>query len=292
MSFRAFCQQFRSSGLPEAPVIRPCDFMGKECSEATAELLPWIDDLVSLWEVYCGCGGLPPAVAGQLNQADVDSSFIQTLFDIVYGDALKRANLTAAQVLHLLNELSKGLASPMNMSDLARTVGLSDYRLASRRVQDLIDNYIVWPCHKQGQHSFPNLAAQSKYYFTDPLLARLAHKRDERLADPDLSRISEQQIGQHLVRSAVAGDPSTYNDFSSVMYTQNASRKEIDFVGPVSSPLGFEGKYADTRIERESTTLRATTGGGVLATRALIGTSKDGQARFVPAAFVAFLLAE
>lgn len=292
MSFRGFCQQFRRSALPLVPVIRPRDFLSKEGVAATAELLPWIDDLVSLWEVFCGCGGLPPAVADQLGQADVDPSFIQTLFDIVYGDALKRANLTAAQVLHLLNELANGLASPLNMSGLARTIGVSGHGLASRRIQDLIENYVVWPCHKEGLRSFPNLAAQSKFYFTDPLLARLAHRRDARFADPELSKISEQQIGQHLARHAAAGDPGAYNDFTNLMYAQSASRKEIDFVGPASAPLAFEAKYSDVRLEQGSATLRATSGGGVLVTRAVLGVSSDERVRFVPAAFVAFLLAE
>lgn len=291
MSFRSFCRQFRHSGLPQVPVIRPCDFLSEQGIEAAAELLPWIDDLVSMWEVYCGCGGFPQAVESQLEQADVDPSFIQALFDIVYGDAFKRANLTAAQVLHLLNELSKGLASPINMSHLARTTGMSDHKLASRRIQDLIANYIVWPCHKQGQQLFPNLAAQSKLYFTDPLLARLAHGREARLIDPDLSKLGEQQIGQHLARHATAGDPGAYSNFTNVMYTQSPSRKQIDFVGPASAPLGFEVKYADVRLEQESATLRATPGGGVLATRAVLGASSEERVRFVPAAFVAFLLA-
>ncbi len=129
----------------------------------------------------------------------------------------------------------------MNMSDLARTIGVSDHKRGSRRI---------------------------------------------------LSSISEQQIGQHLARHAAAGDPGAYNDFTNLMYTRNPSRKEIGFVGPASAPLGFESKYTNAKLQQESATLRATPGGGVMATRAVLGASRDERVRFVPAAFVAFLLAK
>jgi predicted AAA+ superfamily ATPase len=293
MSFRTFCQQFRPGQLPLVPVIRARDFLDGDCEEALSEMTPWIDELVSLWEVYCGCGGLPPAVAGQIDAGAVAESFIQALFDVVHGDALRRGSLTPTQSLLLLAELSKALGGFMNMSDLARSIGVGDHKTAERRIGELIDNYLVWPCHQRGQHSFPNLAAQSKYYFTDPLLARLAHLRNERLPEPDLSVISEQQIGQHLVRQAAAGDPGAYNEFTSVMCMRTPSRQEVDFVGPAVTPLGFEGKYSDTGVERETLTLAAACGQGVMATRALLGRSeKNERIRFIPAAFVAYLLAE
>jgi len=293
MSFRAFCHQMDSKGLPDVPVIRAADFLGVECSDAAAELEPWIDQLCSWWEVYCQCGGLPPAVAGQLQNAAIPARFVTDLFDIIHGDALARSRATPTQSLALLAGLAKRVGSPINMSDLGRELGV-DPKTADSRIQDLIDCYLAWPCHQRGDHSFPNLAAQGKVYFADPLLARIAHLRNPALPEPDTSVISEQQIGQHLLRQRAEGDPGTYADFSGLMSARNASRNEVDFVGPAVGVLGFEGKYSDNRLEQESATVRSICGNrGVLASRALLGKGKEpGHVLFVPAAFVAFLLAD
>ena len=110
---------------------------------------PWLDELVSLWEVYCRCGGLPPAVAGQLKDGDVPAHFVQDLFDIAHGDALSRSTLNATQAMMLLNEISKSLSSFMNTSDVAREVGV-DPKTADARIGDLITGYVAWPCHQRG----------------------------------------------------------------------------------------------------------------------------------------------
>jgi uncharacterized protein len=189
-------------------------------------------------------------------------------------------------------EIGKGLSSFTNMSNLGRGLGV-DHKTAARRVRDLIGNYLAWPCHQRGIHGFPRLGAQSKYYFIDPLLARLAHLRVDHLPEPETSAVSEQQIGLHLLRQAAQGDPGAYAAFSSVMCARNASRKEVDFVGPTLGGLGFEGKYSDRGLERESATLRSICDErGVMASRTLIGRARRGDVRFIPSSFVAYLLSE
>lgn len=295
MSFRAFCRQLSHGAAepPQTPVIRAADFLLPHCEEAVAELVPWLDQLASWWEVYCRCGGFPAAVAGQIETGQVPGSFVSDLFDIIHGDALERARQTPTQTLALLSGLAKRLASPVNMSELGRDLDV-DHKTAASRVQDLVDCYLAWPCHLRGDHSFPNLGAQGKAYFADPLLARIAHLRNPALPEPDTSVISEQQLGQHLLRQRAEGDPGTYADFSGLMFARNKARKEVDFVGPTLGGLGFEGKYSDRGLERESATVRSICGDrGVMASRALIGSGKEpGQVRFVPASFIAYLLAD
>lgn len=293
MSFRSFCGQLHPGSLPALPMIRARDFLGPECQEAVFELRPWLDQLASAWEVYCLCGGLPPAVDAQITRGEVDAGFVNDVWDVVVGDALRRGSLNATQSLALMLGLGRSLASFVNVSSLAREVGLQDRKTAARRVRDLVDNYLAWPCHQRGPHGAPNLGAQSKYYFTDPLLARLAHLRAEHHPEPSTAAVSEQQIGLHLLRQAAAGDPGTYAEFASVMCARNAARKEVDFVGRALGGLGFESKYSDTGLERDSATVRSICDGkGVMASRALIGQAKAGEVLFLPAAFVAFLLCE
>jgi len=287
MNFPSFCAAL-GAGLPAAPSLRPRDFLSAQARDAVEELLPWLDDIASLWEVYLRVGGFPRAVAGYLARGDVDLAFAQDLWDVIHGDALRRENFSSAQSTRLLRRLARNLASPVNMTALAEDVGVGSHSTASRRVKDLVDGYCAWPCHRQGDGGLPNLAAQTKVYFTDPLFARLPNLRDEQPA-PQASQISEQQLGLALALNLAAGDSGRFADFSDVMYARSATGKEVDFCGRRMGLIAFEGKYTDRSLARESQTMRAMFGSrGVLATRAQID-EVDGV-RAWPAGLIALLL--
>lgn len=289
MSFRSFVAATGLSGLPDPPPIRPADFLGREAEEAAYELQPWLDDLVTLWEVYCRVGGFPRAVSDYVHGGEVSQVFANGLWDVIHGDALASANFTSTQSLHLMLKLSKDLTSPVNVSAVATEIGVGSHHTAERRIQNLIESYLAWPCHQLGDHWMPNLSARAKVYFTDPLLARMAHLRADHLPEPDTSKISEQQLGAALLRQVAAGDPEHYADFTHVMYARTSTSAEVDFCGRSLSPVAFEGKYSDTKLARESQTMRTMFNGGVLATRAVV--QEVNGARALPAAFVAYLLA-
>jgi predicted AAA+ superfamily ATPase len=287
MGFRPFCASI-GAGLPESPSIRPRDFLSEETESPVDELLPWLDEIVSLWEVYARIGGFPRAVAGYLADGDVDAAFVGDLWDVIHGDALRRENFSPAQSTRLLRRLAHSLAGPVNMSALAEDIGVGSHSTAGRRVKDLIDSYCAWPCYRQGDGGLPNLAAQQKIYFTDPLFARLPHLRDEQ-PPPEASKISEQQIGLALSLALAAGDPGRFADFSAVMYARSATGREVDFCGRRLGPVAFEAKYTDRSLGRESQTLRAMFAGrGVLATRAKLDRIEDVKA--LPAGVIALLL--
>ena len=287
MSFRSFCAALGAE-LPDVPTVRPRDFLSKEAEDAADGLLPWLDRIVSLWEVYTRVGGFPQAVAGYLDSGDVDSAFVNDLWDVIHGDALRRENFSATQSMRLLRRLTRNLASPVNMTALAEDIGVGSHSTASRRVKDLIDSYCAWPCHRRGDGQLPNLAAQEKIYFVDPLLARLSHLRADQ-PEPDASQVSEQQIGLALTLSLATGDPGRYADFSAVMYAKSATGREVDFCGRPLGQVAFEAKYTDRSLGRETQTMRAMFGGrGILATRAKVD-RVDGI-RALPAGFVALLL--
>jgi predicted AAA+ superfamily ATPase len=286
MRFESFCSAM-GVRLGDLPTIRPRDFLSGEAEDATAALLPWLDELVSLWEVYCRVGGFPAAVADYLRAGDVDPRFVDALWDVIHGDALQRGRFSAVQSLQLLRRLARNLASPVNMTGVAEDIGVASHSTARERVKDLIDSYVAWPCYQRGDHQLPNLRAQEKIYFADPLIARIPHLRSEQ-AQPDTSQISEQQIGLALNLHLASGDPGRYADFTSVMYARSATKREVDFCGKPLGKAAFEGKYTDTKLARETQTMRAMFGGGVLATRAAIDQIDD--VRCIPAAFIALLL--
>jgi uncharacterized protein len=291
MSFRAFVRALGVAGLPDLPSFHPGELLDRTCADAVHELLPWLDELTSLWELHCRIGGFPRAVADQRRTGDVDPAFVNGLWDVVHGDALAGDNLAAAQSLQLLRKLTQDLSSLVNLTAVAEEIGVASHHTAARRIRALVDAYLVWPCHRRGERWLPNLRAQSKIYFTDPLLARMAHLRTGHLPEPDVSRISEQQIGLTLVRRLAAGDPSRYGDFSQVLHARSSTGAEVDFCGESFATVAVEAKYTDTKLARESQTMRTMFGDrGVLATRARL--EEVGGAQALPAAFVAYLLGE
>jgi len=289
MSFRAFCHAIGLSAVPATLTVRPKDFVSSVVEEAIYELQVWLDDLASAWELYLRVGGFPRAVDDYLKHGDVREDFVQALWDVVAGEAVRRSTTSAAQTQALLTVLAKSLTSPVNMSNLARQIGVESYHTAKARVDDLILAYLAWRCHQAGDHNLPNLDAQSKFYFTDPLLARLAHLRTDQAPEPDVSRLSEQQLGFALLRRIEEDEPSSFAEFTRLMYAKSA-RKEIDFISPSFSAMGFEGKYVDKGWRQEALTLQRRFNRGVLATRSVLDTSREIWA--VPAGIIGWLLSD
>lgn len=287
MGFRRFAGLMDLGDLPLPDPLRARDFRSHAADSAFIELVPWLDRLLSAWELYLQVGGFPRAVSDQLQQGQVGEDFLRSLWDVTAGEAIRGTGTTPAQVQAMLARLTKGLGSPLSIESLRQDTGVESAHTARARLQDLIFAYLAWPCHQRaGNH--PKLSAQSKYYFIDPLMARLAPLRSEGLvAEAQVPAISEQQLGLELVRNVERGQPGSYPHFSEVMY-QRTSTKEVDFSGPRFGPLGFEGKYVDSGWKREAVTVRSAFGFGVLATRGVLDTSGDVWA--VPAPFVAWML--
>ncbi|HEY7831855.1 MAG TPA: AAA family ATPase [Solirubrobacteraceae bacterium] len=287
MGFRRFAQAMGLGELPRPDAVRARDFMSPEVDAAFTRLLPWLDALLSTWELYLRVGGFPRAVSDQLAHGDVREDFLRALWDVTAGEALRGAGASPAQVQAMLARLTRGLASPLAIESLRGDIGVESPHTAKARLQDLVFAYLAWPCHRR-EGNTPKLSAQSKYYFIDPLLARLASLRSQgALAEADASVLSEQQLGIELLRNIEREQPGSYAHFSDVMY-QKTSGKEVDFCGPRFGGLGFEGKYIDAGWKREALTIRAALGAGVLATRGLLDTS--GEVWAVPAPFIAWML--
>jgi uncharacterized protein len=287
MGFRQFARAMGLDGLPQPDPVRARDFISPEVEAALTEMLPWLDTLLSTWELYLRVGGFPRAVSDQLAHGDVQEDFIRALWDVTAGETIPAPATTAAQVQAMLGRLTRSLTSPLAVESLRADIGVESPHTAKARLQDLIFAYLAWPCHQRDGNT-PKLSAQSKYYFIDPLMARLASMRSPgTIAEADASAITEQQTGIELLRNMEREQPGTYAHFSDVMY-QKTSGKEVDFCGPRFGKLGFEGKYVDSGWKREALTVRAALGAGALATRGLLDTS--GEVWAVPAPLIAWML--
>jgi len=291
MGFRSFCRSTRGfDRLPDAS-LPPKDLRTARGEKAIRELVPFFSDLDHVWQSYLRVGGFPRAVSDFVASADVSAGFVQALWDVIAGDAFQTTGMSEGEVAAFLERLVDNLASPLNASSVARDVGLSDNHRVNDRVDALSFALIAWRCH-QARGGLPNLRAQEKVYFVDPLIARIPHLRDERRSDPDQSLVSEQQLGLLLLRAAATSrGPGMLLEASTVMYERAPTAAEVDFVGPELG-IGFEGKYVDGPWRRAAQTLRAR-GGGIFATRSVLDLDDgrgSGAVWAVPVGVLAWLL--
>lgn len=293
MDFRAFCRATGDFGrLPDA-ALRPWEMLSPAGAEAVTELAPFFSDLDHSWQSYLRVGGFPRAVSDFVERADVGDGFVRALWDVIAGDAFQSTGMTEAEVATFLERLLIGIGSPLNASALAREVGLADNHRVNDRVDALGFALLAWRCHR-ARDGLPNLRAQEKVYFVDPLIARLPHLRDARRRDPDDSQMTEQQLGLLLLRSVARAEPDVLLEGGTVMYERTASNAEIDFVGP-DLELAFEAKYVDGPWRRASQTMRSRYRRGAMVTRTVLELSEAGEGNRVwaiPAGIVGWLLAE
>ena len=256
--------------------------------QAIWQLEPWSDELANAWELFLTVGGFPRAVGEFVANGAVSEGFVEGLWDVVVGDAIRATRMSEAEVAAFVSRLGENICQPINATRVAQDVGLSGHQAVIDRIDDLVAAFLAWRCHriKEGR---PNTAAQRKLYFVDPLIAQLSHLRNASFPEVDLSKLNEQQIGLALARTVTFAAPAAFVEADRVMYERTESGAEIDFVGP-ELVVPFECKYTDGTWRREAQTLRARYGRGVMVTRSPLAIGGDETVWAVPAGIVAWLL--
>lgn len=285
--FRDFCGLVGGlQHLPSIAAIQPREMMEREARDAISELSFWTNDLVDAWELYLRCGGFPRAVRDLIETGDVTPAFIQDLWDVVRGEAIRATSLGDADLLNLLARITQNLCSPLNASAVARDVGLGSHHAVNDRINDLVFAFQTWKCHQTDTHGRPNTNTRRKVYFVDPLITRIPSVRHQAYRPPDVSRISEQQLGLSLLRAAAGGQADAFMAAGEVMY-ERTSTAEIDFVGAAIG-VPFESKYVERNWKGETRAIAARYGRGIVATRNVLDT--DGPIWAVPASVLVWLL--
>lgn len=287
MGFRTFAG-LRAGGrdqpLPPAGIgpLALADLGASGFREAVHELAPWLHDLVMAWDAYLLAGGFPQAVADHIAARGFDSPLPRSLIDLAHRDALQQTNWSRLQTSAFLQRLVAGLGSPVNRSAIAGDIHTSA-NTVQRRVTALKDAFVLWPCHRS-HNLHPQLRAQEKLYFTDPIFTRL-------LASPptDPGPLSEQQIGMALLRALERDEPGSYLESGRVLHHRNKSGTEIDFVSTALNGSAIESKYVDARWRRATRTLADSPWQGIVATRSVLDL-EDPDLLAVPTALLAWLI--
>jgi uncharacterized protein len=288
MGFRPFCRALGNlNELPQAN-IPPRDFLTPQAEQAIYELEPWIPALDDAWQLYLEVGGFPRAVGEFVRSGEVSAGFVEGLWHVVTGDALRSTTMSETEVAVLLDRLVQNLCNPVNASAVATDVGLRDGDRVNERINDLVANFLAWRCYRL-RGGLPNPAAQRKVYFIDPLIAQLAYRRNPRFTDPDSTKLSEQQVGLALSRAVTQSQPRAFIEADRMMHERTETDAEIDFAGP-ELDVPFESKYTDASWRRETQTMRARYGKGVIVTRTPLAVGVDEPVWAIPAGVVAWLL--
>jgi len=289
MGFRSFCRLVEPErDFPGFEPLPPREFAKTSWRTLAYELVPFLDDLVGLWELYLTVGGFPRAVWDYLVDGRVNPNFVQGLWQVVYGEALRVKSYPALQIQRMLSELAARLTAPTNFTQLAEDCGFADHSVATDRCDDLVAAYMLWPCYKIGPANLPRLNAQRKFYFYDPLLARLANLLDERNRAPGFDALSEQQLGLLLLKASESEPVAPFVDYSKLMFMTTPSRSEIDFVGPAIEPAVFESKYIDSKKTAATATITAQKLPGIMASRAYF--DPEASVPWLPTALLAWMI--
>ncbi len=287
MGFRTF-----AAVLGTTLAVAPLDLSqlhGAEAREAYHAALPWLDDLVRLWEVYLSYGGFPRAVAAAAAGEPVPTSFVNDMFDVIARDVFAQSRLGPNREMALLERLWQSMAAPANLSSIGHDVDVG-HDVVSRHVGYLQASFLLWACPQRTDGAWLARArAQDKLYAVDPLVARVPHLRNPERRDIDPTILTEMQIGMAVRRKVYATAENADND-EFLFHVRTPSRKEIDFVSRHLGPVALEGKYSQSgRWRSEAATVNASTWKGLLVTRNVLDTTGD-EAWAIPAGILAYLL--
>jgi predicted AAA+ superfamily ATPase len=275
--------------LPESPKWRAADLGDPSAIEAAVhEYRPWITGMVDAWERYLKVGGYPQAVSAEKEAPGSHQGAILTeaLWDVIHGDAFQGAGLTHTQTQTILRSLSSSLSSLFSVQGLASAVGVA-FATAESRLDALRRAFVAFPVHRE-QGLAPKPQSQSKWYFTDPRLARLAADLGAG-SPPNDTVLSEQQMALALLRALERESPGAAIRHDRLLYYRSGTGAEIDFVSPSFSSSCVESKFVDRGWGRAFQTIGASGRTvGIVATRSGLREHDGGWA--LPAGLVAFLL--
>ncbi|MBO0802487.1 MAG: ATP-binding protein [Nocardiopsaceae bacterium] len=288
MGFRTFARLLvpELEALPRLAVGR---LHTREAAEAYQAALPWLDDLVRLWEVYLQYGGFPAAVAAARQAQPVPGWFVDDLFSVLHRDAFAASRLSESQTSALVARLWGSMAAPVNSSRIGADVDVSHDAVA-RHIGYLRDSYLLWSCPQTAGDSYIRRErSPEKLYAIDPIIARLAHLRNPARHDVDVTVLAEMQVGMALRRATFAtGWPWTADEV--IFYHRTKNRKEIDFVGEPLAGTAVEGKYVETgRWRGEAAVIEASEWSGILTTRNVLDCTAPDSTWAVPAGMLAAL---
>ncbi len=290
MGFRDFTRELYptlAANLP-AKAYALDDVQSEAMRRQLEPLAVYVDEVTLAWERYLSIGGFPRAVADALRQVEVGSGTANSLWNVLAGDVLHVGSMSDRDVKALLRRLVTCMGSPLNVAAIAKSLNIGARNTVDNRIDRLCASFYAWRAATTRDGMTVAHSAQSKLYFVDPLIARLPSLRDRSIAPPDVTYLSEQQLGVSLLRNIARTDYPPILDEAAVMVRRNPrTGSEIDFVGPLLR-IPIESKYVSQNWRKERKALNEHYGRGIVATRDILDVDEEIWA--VPAGLLAWMV--
>jgi predicted AAA+ superfamily ATPase len=290
MGFRAFVRELYPTLAENLPGenMTSGDLQSETTRRYLEPLAVYIDQLALAWERYLMIGGFPRAVADAHKQVDVAQGTANGLWNILVGDVLHVGSMSDRDVKALLQCLVLGIGSPLNVANITKTLDIGARNTVESRIDRLCASFYAWRATTTHDGTTPVQGAQSKLYFIDPLIARLPSLRDRSLPTPDITHLSEQQLGVCLLRAIEHTEHVAILDEAALLVQRNPNTgTEIDFIGPVlQTPI--ESKYVSQKWRGERRMLEEHHQRGIIATRDILDLNENIWA--IPTALLAWTI--
>lgn len=288
MGFRDFARELYGplAGQLPAETIELADLQSEAAGARLMELAVYVDEISLAWERYLAIGGFPRAVVDALGHVDVQPGTANGLWNVLAGDVLHVGSMSDRDVKALLQRLVAGIGSPLNVTNVAKALNIGAPNTVERRIDGLCASFYAWRAGTTHDGVSIVNAARSKLYCIDPLIARLPSLRDSSIVAPDVTRLSEQQLGVSLMRGIARSERLAILDEAALLVDRSPKTgSEVDFVGPLlTTPI--ESKYVSQNWRRERKALEQRYGHGIIATRDILDLSDSIWA--VPAGLLAW----
>lgn len=291
MSFRDFVTVTRPHlALPAK--VHPADLQSPQVRTALQTLSFDIDAYDLAWQDFLTCGGFPRAVSEHRQLGAVSSAYLRDIAAWLRDDI--NLDGPSQSLPLLLEELAHRASSPLNVTNLAQTLGWTR-KATEGRTHRLVATFAAIWCRQHNNAGRNVEGSQPKLYLTDPLLSWLPHRLRSGAETPDMTRLTEQMLGVSMARALddleegrlVAGD--------TIGYVRTESGNEVD-LGPVAAPapsghrttVPIEAKWVDIGWRSEAKVIEGKYERGIVATKSIL--DLDNPAWAVPAPLVALLL--
>jgi hypothetical protein len=263
-----------------------------EGSRAAGILEAFTNELDLAWQRYLEAGGFPRAVFEHERRGAVSEMFLRELESWLTADVEPAAGQDSVALL--MTELQNRTAAPLNVRNLAETLGLSRSYLTARLNRAVSTFAGIW-CHQVDERGHRVVGAQSKLYLLDPVLGWLGHHLRPGVPSPDYTRLTEAVLGVTVARVVEAYDPGRWLAGDTIGYARTAGGAEIDLAPvPVSGPRGaeettpIEVKWVSARWRSAGRAIERKYGHGIVATKSV--TVCDGRVWAVPAPVLSLIL--
>jgi len=290
MGFRSFVSILSAETPPENSGLAVTDLHSQQARQQYEAMVPWLDIVTKFWDLYLLYGGFPRMVASVKAGKGVDDSFVSNLFDVVSGDAFKNSRLSTTEEIQLLERLWYSMASPINLSEIAKEL-VTSVDTVKRHSEYLRDAFLLASCPQKDEKRWvPRKGSQTKLYAIDPVIARLPYLLNPSRRDIEPSVLSEMKLFSTLKKSLEKSFPGAGDD-AFLFYYKTPANKEIDFVSERLAGVAIESKYIESgKWRSESHTLNSCGWRGIIATRNILDIDSDANTWAIPAGMLAYLI--